>query len=89
MKMKAAVVRGYNEPVTVEEVDLAPPKEKEVLVKTAYCGFCHSDLSLIKGHFKFPLPAVMGHEASGLGTSMARAYCISKSNARMTSASDI
>ena len=66
MKMKAAIAREYNKPISVEEVELAPPKEKEVLVKTSYCGFCHSDLSLIKGHFQFPLPAVMGHEASGV-----------------------
>ena len=66
MKIKAAVLREYNKPVNVEEIELAPPKEKEVLVKTAYTGFCHSDYSFIMGDFKWPLPLVIGHEASGV-----------------------
>jgi S-(hydroxymethyl)glutathione dehydrogenase/alcohol dehydrogenase len=66
MKIKAAVLREYNEPISIEEIELAPPKEKEVLVKTAYTGFCHSDYSFIIGAFKFPIPLVLGHEASGV-----------------------
>jgi S-(hydroxymethyl)glutathione dehydrogenase/alcohol dehydrogenase len=66
MKIKAAVLREYNKPVSIEEIHLAPPKEKEVLVKTAYTGFCHSDYSFIVGAFKFPIPLVLGHEASGV-----------------------
>jgi S-(hydroxymethyl)glutathione dehydrogenase/alcohol dehydrogenase len=66
MEMKAAVLRDYGKPVSVETVNLAPPKEKEVLVKTAYTGFCHSDYSFIKGDFKMPIPMVIGHEASGV-----------------------
>jgi S-(hydroxymethyl)glutathione dehydrogenase/alcohol dehydrogenase len=66
MKIKAAILREYNKPVTIEQIELAPPKEKEVLVKTAFTGFCHSDFSFIIGSFKFPLPLVLGHEASGV-----------------------
>ena len=66
MKMKAAVLREFEKPVTIEEVELAPPKEKEVLVKTAYTGFCRSDLHFMDGDFEFPLPLVLGHEASGV-----------------------
>lgn len=66
MEMKAAVLRDYGKPVSVETVNLAPPKEKEVLVKTYYTGFCHSDYSFIKGDFKMPIPMVIGHEASGI-----------------------
>jgi S-(hydroxymethyl)glutathione dehydrogenase/alcohol dehydrogenase len=66
MRMKAAVLRQSGGPVSIEEVDLAPPKANEVLVKTAYTGFCHSDLSIIKGIMKMPLPLVMGHEAAGV-----------------------
>jgi len=47
--MKAAVLRESNKPLSIEEVNLAPPKEHEVLVKTAYTGFCHSDLGFIIG----------------------------------------
>lgn len=66
MEMKAAVLREYGKPVSVERINLAPPKEKEVLVKTAFTGFCHSDYSFIRGDFKFPLPLVIGHEAAGV-----------------------
>jgi len=66
MKIKAAVLREFNKPVNIEEVDLAPPKEKEVLVKTAYTGFCHSDLHFVRGKVNFGLPGVIGHEASGV-----------------------
>jgi S-(hydroxymethyl)glutathione dehydrogenase/alcohol dehydrogenase len=66
MKIKAAVLREYGKPVSIEEIELAPPKANEVLVKTAYTGFCHSDLNFIVGGFKFPLPLVLGHEASGV-----------------------
>lgn len=48
MKMKAAVLREFNKPVVIEEVDLAPPKEREVLVKTSFTGFCQSDLHFLK-----------------------------------------
>ena len=66
MKMKAAVLREFNKPVSVEVVDLAPPKEREVLVKTAFTGFCHSDFGFIIGKVNFGLPAVIGHEAAGV-----------------------
>ena len=66
MRMKAAVLREFGKPVTIEEVELAPPKEKEVLVKTAYTGFCHSDLHFVTGKVNFGLPSVIGHEASGV-----------------------
>jgi len=70
MRMKAAVCRAVNQPISVEEVNLAAPKEKEVLVKTEYCGFCHSDLSAINGTTPFPMPVVIGHEASGIVVDM-------------------
>jgi S-(hydroxymethyl)glutathione dehydrogenase/alcohol dehydrogenase len=66
MKMKAAVLREFNKPVTIEEVQLAPPKEKEVLVKTAFTGFCQSDLHFLRGRVNFGLPGVIGHEAAGV-----------------------
>jgi S-(hydroxymethyl)glutathione dehydrogenase/alcohol dehydrogenase len=67
MKIKAAVLRQFNKPASIEKIELAPPKEKEVLVKTRYTSFCHSDLHFMQGTFRnFPLPLVIGHEASGL-----------------------
>lgn len=67
MKTKAAVGRAWETPVTIEEIELDPPKEKEVLVKVAHCGWCHSDLSGWKGIYGLDiLPYVLGHEAAGV-----------------------
>jgi alcohol dehydrogenase len=52
-------------PLSVEELDLAPPGHGEVLVKIAAAGLCHSDLSVINGDRPRPLPMVLGHEAAG------------------------
>ena len=52
----------------VEDVPIPEPGPGEVLIKVAYCGICHSDLSLIDGIFGGPdVPDVItqGHEASG------------------------
>ncbi len=45
MKIKAAVCREFNQPYSIEELELAPPRDGQVLVKCAYAGYCHSDLS--------------------------------------------
>jgi S-(hydroxymethyl)glutathione dehydrogenase/alcohol dehydrogenase len=65
MKLNAAICREQGK-IVVEEVNLAPPKANEVLVKTAYTGFCHSDWSAVEGWLGFPMPLVLGHEAAGI-----------------------
>jgi len=66
MIVKAAVLRKVNEPYSIEELELAPPKEKEALVRYVYTGYCHSDLSNMLGHVSMALPLVAGHEAAGI-----------------------
>jgi D-arabinose 1-dehydrogenase-like Zn-dependent alcohol dehydrogenase len=52
--------------VAVEDVPIPEPGPGEVLVRVAFCGICHSDLSQINGTFPAQLPVVtQGHEASG------------------------
>src|SRR5262245_24105063 len=52
--------------VVLEDVPIPEPGPGEVLVKVAYCGICHSDLSLINGTFPAQKPVVtQGHEAAG------------------------
>jgi D-arabinose 1-dehydrogenase-like Zn-dependent alcohol dehydrogenase len=52
--------------IAVEDVPIPEPGPGEVLVKVAFCGICHSDLSLINGTFPTQIPVVtQGHEASG------------------------
>jgi S-(hydroxymethyl)glutathione dehydrogenase/alcohol dehydrogenase len=64
--MKAAVFLGPNQPLSIEEVDIGPPKAGEVLVKIAGTGLCHTDLHFMEGKFPWPAPAVLGHEAAGV-----------------------
>ncbi len=64
--MKAAVLHAVNQPMTIEEVALAKPRAREVLLRTAYAGLCHSDLHFIEGLYPHPLPAVLGHEVAGV-----------------------
>ena len=66
MKIEAAVLREVNKPLTIEELELAAPKQNEVRVKVAYTGFCHSDLHAMRGEMNYPLPLVCGHETSGI-----------------------
>lgn len=64
--MKAAVFRGANQPLTIEDVNVDRPTAHEVLVKTVAVGVCHSDLHFIDGLWPHPAPAVLGHEAAGI-----------------------
>jgi len=64
--MKAAVLLEVGGHLTLEEIPRPSPKAGEVLLKVAACGVCHTDLHVIKGEVKFPLPCVLGHEISGV-----------------------
>jgi S-(hydroxymethyl)glutathione dehydrogenase/alcohol dehydrogenase len=64
--MKAAVFHGAHQPLTIEEVDVAKPIGREVLVRTVGSGVCHSDLHYVDGFYPFPAPAILGHEAAGI-----------------------
>jgi S-(hydroxymethyl)glutathione dehydrogenase/alcohol dehydrogenase len=66
MRMQAAVLWEPGLPVDVREVELAPPREGEVLVRIAASGVCASDLHVVDGELPEPLPLVLGHEASGV-----------------------
>ncbi|WP_077800851.1 NAD(P)-dependent alcohol dehydrogenase [Streptomyces sp. JHA26] len=67
MRFGAAVLRSYGGPFTVEEVMLAEgPAEGEVLVRIAGCGMCRTDLAVRRSAGRSPLPAVLGHEGSGV-----------------------
>lgn len=63
--MRAVVFSGVDQPIEIQDVDLAPPGPKEVRVKIAAAGVCHSDLHVRRGEWILPTPLVMGHEGSG------------------------
>src|SRR6185312_254723 len=64
--MRAERFCADSKTVAVEDIPIPEPGPGEVLVKVAFCGICHSDLSLINGAFPPQQPVVtQGHEASG------------------------
>jgi len=64
--MKAALFHGPQQPLTIEDVEIDQPMAREVLVRTAASGVCHSDLHFVEGSYSHPAPAVLGHEAAGV-----------------------
>ena len=66
MKTNAAILWEVNAPWSVEEIELDPPKQGEVLVKLAASGLCHSDEHLVTGDLPFALPIIGGHEGAGV-----------------------
>lgn len=64
--MKAAVLVEAGKPLVIEDVIISKPGPHEVLIRTAACGLCHSDLHFIEGSYPHPLPAIPGHEAAGI-----------------------
>src|SRR5262245_38152712 len=67
MKMRAAVLEQFGEPLAVQEVELAEPRAGEVLVRLRACGVCHTDLYTASGADPSGYaPTVLGHEGAGV-----------------------
>ena len=67
MNVVAPVLRAANEPMALEELTLDGPREREVLVRLAASGVCHSCLHAADGtHEGIPMPIVLGDEGAGV-----------------------
>ena len=67
IKSRAAVAFGPNQPLQVVEVDVAPPKAGEVLVRIVASGVCHTDAYTLSGQdSEGVFPAILGHEGGGI-----------------------
>jgi NDMA-dependent alcohol dehydrogenase len=78
MKTRAAILWGVGQDWSVEEIELDPPKEGEVLVEMKAAGLCHSDEHMVTGDmvapeelrqlFELPdvFPLIGGHEGAGV-----------------------
>lgn len=66
MQIDAAVVREEGGAFEVESVELDEPKPDEVLINVTGAGVCHTDISVRDQYYPTPLPAVLGHEGSGV-----------------------
>lgn len=66
MKARAAILFEPKQKLSIDQVDVPSPRQGEVLVHMAVGGVCHSDLHVMKGDLAAPLPAILGHEGSGV-----------------------
>jgi S-(hydroxymethyl)glutathione dehydrogenase / alcohol dehydrogenase len=67
MRMRAAVLESFGEPLVVQDVELDEPKGHEVLVRLVACGVCHTDLYTASGVDPSGYaPTVLGHEGAGV-----------------------
>jgi S-(hydroxymethyl)glutathione dehydrogenase/alcohol dehydrogenase len=67
VKIRAAVLEEFGQPLAVQEIDLAEPRAGEVLVRLEACGVCHTDMYTASGADPSGYaPAVLGHEGAGV-----------------------
>ena len=67
IKSKAAIAWGPGQPLSIEEVDVMPPKAGEVLVRVIATGVCHTDAFTLSGDDpEGNFPAILGHEGGGI-----------------------
>lgn len=71
--IKAAIVRETGGAMSIEDVRIGEPADDEVLVRIVATGICHTDLSVRDQLLPMPLPAVLGHEGSGVVEAVGRA----------------
>jgi S-(hydroxymethyl)glutathione dehydrogenase/alcohol dehydrogenase len=67
VRIRAAVLEAFGEPLAIGEVELAEPRDGEVLVRLVACGVCHTDLYTASGADPSGYaPTVLGHEGAGV-----------------------
>ena len=67
MKIRAALLEEFGKPLEIRELELAPPRAGEVLVKVHACGVCHTDMYTWSGADPSGyVPTVLGHEGAGV-----------------------
>ena len=66
MPATAAILRAFNAPLSIEQVDIPPLEPGQALVQVEAAGVCGSDLHMWRGHDpRTPLPIILGHEGVG------------------------
>lgn len=67
IKCKAAVAWEANKPLTLEDIEVEPPKENEVRLKIRATAICHTDAYTLGGNdSEGNFPCVLGHEGAGI-----------------------
>ena len=66
MRFQAVVMHKVGAPPAIETVEATALRPTDVLVRNAASGLCHTDLEILQGAQRFPLPTVLGHEGAGI-----------------------
>lgn len=66
MEINAAVARAPQAPLSLETLQLEPPRAGEILVRLVATGICHTDIVMRDQHLPTPQPVVLGHEGAGI-----------------------
>ncbi|MDF2619936.1 MAG: Alcohol dehydrogenase zinc-binding domain protein [Xanthobacteraceae bacterium] len=66
LSYRAAILHGAHQPLSIETVTAEPLRAADVLVRIKAAGLCHTDLEVIEGGLRYPMPIVLGHEAAGI-----------------------
>ncbi|MDR3485480.1 MAG: Zn-dependent alcohol dehydrogenase [Bradyrhizobium sp.] len=66
LQYRAAVLHAAQTPLSIETVTAANLKPTDVLVRVRAAGLCHTDLEVVEGSLRYPMPIVLGHEAAGV-----------------------
>lgn len=69
MKTKGALIREFNQPWAIEEIEIGDPVKDEVKIQMEASGMCHSDHHLVTGDIPMAgFPVLGGHEGAGIIT---------------------
>jgi S-(hydroxymethyl)glutathione dehydrogenase / alcohol dehydrogenase len=66
LQYRAAVLHAPRTPMSIETITATALKPTDVLVRIRAAGLCHTDLEVIEGSLRYPMPIVLGHEAAGI-----------------------
>ena len=66
LQYRAAVLHRSGTPLAIEQVVAGDPAPADVVVRVRAAGLCHTDLEVIDGSLRYPLPMILGHEAAGV-----------------------
>src|SRR3981189_2847871 len=66
VQYRAAVLHAAQTPMSIKTVAVTELKPTDVLVRIRAAGLCHTDLEVIEGSLRYPMPIVLGHEAAGV-----------------------
>ncbi|HWD57384.1 MAG TPA: alcohol dehydrogenase catalytic domain-containing protein, partial [Stellaceae bacterium] len=66
LSFRAAVLHAPKTPLSIETITAAALKPGDVRVRIKAAGLCHTDLEVIEGSLRYPMPIVLGHEAAGI-----------------------